>query len=50
MNHGFQSSSFFCLFVGWGVDSCPSSVRSEEDMFEETAMERRGRSPGAGAK
>lgn len=50
MNHGFRSPSFFCLFVGWGVDSCPSAVRPEEDMFEETAMERGGRSSGAGAK
>lgn len=39
-----------CSFVGWGVDSCPSFVRSEQNMFEETVKERRGRSPGAQAK
>lgn len=50
MNHWVSVLFFFCLFVGWGVDSCPSPVRLEEDAFEETAKERRGRSPGAQAK
>lgn len=44
--------SRFFLFVGgekkWTL--APLLHILDEDMFEETAMERQGRSPGAGAK
>lgn len=47
-----MGSRFFFLFVGgekkWTL--APLLYILEEDMFEETAMERQGRSPGAGAK
>ena len=51
MNHGIQ---LFCLsevvWRGRKVDSCPSCVRSERDMFEVTAMERQGSALDPGAK
>lgn len=52
-NEWIMGSSFFVCQREWRrkkVDSCPFSVHSEEDMFEETAMERQGSAPDPGAK
>lgn len=38
------------VWRGRKVDSYPTSVRSEKDMFEVTAMERQGSAPDPGAK